>query len=107
MGDGVDGHGAARTRMPHAAINLGMAQQIMLDKPALAAAVTSVACNGVPGWGGTGIVIHVHGDELDAAAWAKYLGPAAQQRQTSYGHYEVTTLDIQVHVTDRAKTEAA
>lgn len=95
------------TRLTHAATTLGLAQQVCLDKPTLAANITSVMCNGVPGWGGTDIVIHVQGNSNDAAAWTKYLGVAAQQRVISDSHFMVTTRDITVHVTDRQKAEAA
>lgn len=102
---GFDGHGAAR-HLTQSAINLGMAQQVMLDKPDLAANVTSVAVSGVPGWGGSPISIHTHGHLSDAQAWAKYLGPAAQVHEDSATHFTVTTLTFTVHVTDWTKAQA-
>lgn len=106
MSDGVDGHGAKRTRMTDAAINLGMAQEVMLDRPDLAEHVTSVTANGIPGWGGSAISIHTHGDETAADAWAKYLGLAAQKHVINDAHFTVTTLTFTVHVTDRTKAQA-
>jgi hypothetical protein len=95
-------------QMTTASANAGLAFQMLMDRPDLAANVRSLSINGVEGWRGHPIHFFVDGGEVELLAWREYLGPAAQtmqvQRDTQW-HSNVTTKDVHVTVTHDLKAE--
>jgi hypothetical protein len=91
----------ART-MTTASTNLGVAFQMLTDRPDLATHVTSVAVNGRDDNTGNTISFFTTGNQETVEAWVEFLGPAAQVLDCDSrrsGLFTVTTRDVSVYVT--------
>lgn len=95
-------------KMTAATANAGLAFQMLLDRPDLAAKVRSISASGVEGWGGHAIQFYVDGGPVELLAWTEYLGPAARVMDVDRlkrWHSSVSTNDVCVSITHDLKAK--